>query len=750
MACLDRPVEPVATRTTSTFTRSLAATTVDKLDILLVVDNSGSMGDKQEILAEAVPDLVGTLVNPGCVNEMGVPVAFAGGPLDPCPAGATREFPPILDVHIGVITTSLGGSGSDTCTEVDDGARNDDRGRLISRADVDASDGTVDTYVGPGGNSLGFLAWDPGATKTPVGEADEAALFKNLTALVKGAGETGCGFEATLESWYRFLVDPDPYASLRLNDDGRIALEGTDRVLLEQRHNFLRSDSLLAILMLSDENDCSIQPAGRNYLVANTDRPMAKSSPTCAVDPQDRCCFSCDVEPPSGCEACTGHLSANEDKGNLRCWDQKRRFGFDFTYPVERYVNGLREPEVPTRNGDLVPNPLYTSRNGAVVRGADLVFLAGIVGVPWQSIARRGEDGEPDLNLGFQNAEELRDTNTWAAILGDPSCRRDASDPDDDCQPSDPRMRESSMPRTGGADGGGSLGAVGAFDSALANGAEWKAHLTPNGDLQYACIFDLVSPQPNGVDCRDEDGTFQNPLCFNDGSDPAFPPSPESDYGTVQFRAKAYPGLRQLEALRGMGSTGIVGSICPVTANPADKRLENGNQNPLYGYRPAVRAIVDRLSAEFRQCLPRTLSVDERRQVSCRVVESFLPQGDVACGAQCTALRGRSGPRADDPLVLEASNRIAATGRDANGRCFCEIEQLADDALSACQQEASVPRTNGEPVHGFCYVDATTAPPTGNQAIVADCPTNRRRKLRFTGEAPVRAGAETFISCAGD
>ena len=64
--CLDRPIEPVEPRTTSTIVERLTQSSVDKIDILLTIDNSRSMADKQAILQDAVPDLVNALVNPAC------------------------------------------------------------------------------------------------------------------------------------------------------------------------------------------------------------------------------------------------------------------------------------------------------------------------------------------------------------------------------------------------------------------------------------------------------------------------------------------------------------------------------------------------------------------------------------------------------------------------------------------------------------------------------------------------------------
>src|SRR6185436_9778288 len=87
---------------------------VDKIDLLFMVDNSVSMADKQEILQAAVPDLVGRLVNPVCVDANGnqFPDDTPADPDANCPAGKGREFEPILNINIGVITSSLGSFGA--------------------------------------------------------------------------------------------------------------------------------------------------------------------------------------------------------------------------------------------------------------------------------------------------------------------------------------------------------------------------------------------------------------------------------------------------------------------------------------------------------------------------------------------------------------------------------------------------------------------------------------------------------------
>ena len=56
-------------------------------------------------------------------------------------------------------------------------------------------------------------------------------------------------------------------------------------------------------------------------------------------------------------------------------------------YSTQRYIDGLTKETIKDRDGNEVANPLLVDSSGRR-RGDDLVFFAGIVGVPWQLIAR--------------------------------------------------------------------------------------------------------------------------------------------------------------------------------------------------------------------------------------------------------------------------------------------------------------------------------------------------------------------------
>ncbi len=742
---------------------------IERLDLLLMIDNSGSMGDKQRILRVAVPDLVERLLNPKCVQANGAPAAAQPKrSIDPCPDPATRrEFHPIYDVHLGVVTSSLGGHGADSCLG-DKTPSEDDHGRLVDRAPEGGL--PVPTWSGKG-----FLAWDPKAgatpsapTHNPPGESDQKALVDALGRIVAGAGEVGCGFENQLEAWYRFAIDPDPYQSIAV-ENGQAVLKGTDQKLLQQRKDFLRPDSLFAVIVLSDENDCSLRDGAGSFFAFQRYQPgsnksfhLPKPRAACAVDPSSDCCRSCGEPAGAGCDTSKDDCDANgdgkpdaiapeDDAINLRCFEQKRRFGVDFLQPLQRYVDGLTRFQLQDRFGQMVPNPLFADPSAAFVRDPSMVYLAGIVGVPWQDIARKNAAGKPDLvggldaegkaAGGFQNGGELAINGTWAVILGDPSC--DFAKPA--CRPKDPLMIESIQPRAGtNPVTGDALAPPQQADGPNPiNGHEWK--ISAKADMQYACIFPLVDPTSgkpapmdcalaapeSNCDCKSLGNFDMKPLCTG-------------ETGQLQARAKAYPARRELGVLKALGDQGIVASICPAQLG------DTGAAD--FGYRPAVGAIVERLGQGAlgdQLCLPNALPVDSAGRADCVIVEARRAADAGSCGCAAPARRSLA---PDDPLLAA----VKAIGAEP-WNCFCAIEQAAGDpdaagrpkALAACQDAPPelTPTSGGAPVDGWCYIDAERSPPLGNPEVVKKCPASEHRALRFSGTADAATGATLLIAC---
>jgi hypothetical protein len=780
--CLSRPVTEIAPTTSNLYVDQIKQTAIDKIDLLFMIDNSASMTDKQEILKEAVPVLLSRLVAPVCIDASGRRTGANAGANGQCPANmGEAEFSPIGDIHIGIISSSLGAHGGSECAQPTVGREhNDDKAHLLGSMRPEQFP-LARTW-----NDSGFLAWDSsGTANTPAGTGEAKPLVDAFQDMISAIDERGCGYEASLESWYRFLIDPEPPASveqvgnfsvrsskLTVNADGsRGPCTGCDEALLAQRKAFLRPDSLVAIVMLSDENDCSIRDDYVGWFVAS-EKAMPRATSQCETNPNDRCCRSCAQNeangPPDGCPALTTDSvcknvvgaekyvtwSSPNDSRSLRCYDQRRRFGFDLLYETSRYVNALTQPtiELQSSRGTFVKNPLFEGGSGKTARDPSLVFLAGIVGVPWQDIADDASLRGPGLT--YLTAKELTEKGRWRALLGDPS----ASPP---TLPTDPFMVETPGVRSG------TNGIAGVSISPATsmnprenpiNGHEQNIPLLD--DLQYACTFPLKSPKtctvadwPN-CDCAPK--PVQGDPNRPDSSAVAAANSPLCQGGAsinTQTWAKAYPGTRELRVLQGLGENAIVASICPKVMNAADPNKPSADPN--YGYNPAVNAILSRLQVTLAgKCLPRPLKTDGHGQVLCRVVEAQAPQKECNCG-----LDGRAELSSELETVvraqLRATDQCGGTGQDAcDDWCMCEIKQVEAEHLEACQtNQGGVPA-------GYCYIDAQAkvgADASTVQAIekqLALCPVNQRQRLRFVDSDPAHKtpaqGAFAFIACVGE
>lgn len=703
----------------------------NKLDLLMMIDNSISMGDKQHLLADAMQHLVNRLVQPRCLDEQGAATGQQATPGGVCPAGSQPEFLPFNDIHAAVVTSSLGSHGAagakDVCVSVED----DDHGQLL---------GIIRPSL-PSWNQSGFLVWDPKQVRSPVGIGDTAVFAAGLAQTVQAAGDKGCGYEASLEGWYRFLVDPEPPAAVVVPAGSSLAVvQGTSEQVLAQRAAFLRPDSVLGIVMLSDENDCSIQDEGYGWLIARA-APMYRSTSACLTNPNDNCCQSCaETTPRNGCPAITSDtecvkgtsLASGEDDLNLRCFHQKQRFGFDLLYPVQRYIDALTAAQVRRRSDNaLVANPIYATKAGLAPRSPEQVLLLGIVGVPWQDVATADSLTKPGLT--FLSEEGQLSDERWDIILGNPA----ASPP---VPPLDPFMVESPADRsTLDIPQANPVVAIEKLVTASstnprANGINGHEQVNQGArDLQYACTFALPNPivcdqaafdADKGCDCFAEDATFNRPLCQPPGGGAA---------GTTQYFGKAYPGLRELQVLKGIGGHGIVASTCPKSADL---------QSDSYGYRPAMDALAGRVAKQIgRSCLNRDAQADANGRTACSVITA---SSSASCS--CPAGQGLAKvPAAAVTPVLEelASVGYCGPGMSCEALCLCELTQLDGADLTACQNDDQSPN-----VPGFCYLNAVTGEAhAGKASLAEDCVGAAPRRIRFTGGAPAQSSI-ALLYCA--
>ncbi len=184
------------------------------VDMVFVIDDSGSMTEEQINLRAIVPRLIDPLISPP-LDAMGMPL-----------------YPPIEDLHVGIVSTNLGAGASlpSACASSDDGLFND-RYRILNAADPQYDPSCSASYPR-------YLSWSAAASAGyPLG------AFEHDLGCVAALGRGGCGFEQPLEALYRALT-----THLSATGDGLNDIAGEP---------FLRPDSILAIVILSDENDCS-------------------------------------------------------------------------------------------------------------------------------------------------------------------------------------------------------------------------------------------------------------------------------------------------------------------------------------------------------------------------------------------------------------------------------------------------------------------------------------------------------------
>jgi hypothetical protein len=636
----------------------------NKVDLLFDIDNSASMGDKQAYLAQAIPDLITRLVTPNCVDSGGNATGVVADVAGNCTTG-TVEFTPVHDMHIGIVTSSLGPRLGDACPTTGAGStqttaqgsvdrHNDDQGHLINRGSdpTNLSDYTESPVADLG--TADFLNWfpevatndggapSPGAP--PIG--DSAQLEQDFQSMVVGVHQFGCGIESQLESWYRFLVQPDPYASLAkvtVSNQAVAQWVGVDSVLLAQRADFLRPDSLVAIIVLSDENDSEVDVrsfSGTAYNFMSAEFPPPRGTSVCLTNPNDPGCTSCAFgQNPTDPQCMTSGgvypASVPTDWGfdlNLRHVHEKQKYGVSVQFPIQRYVLGLTSSKVPARTDEYptgatsyqgltnlnCTNPLFAAQLPAPpanvdpstwsptaaelcnltpgTRRPDSIYYTHIGGVPHQLLQT-----DP-TNPGSPQKATLTAAD-WTLILGNDPLNYDYSG-------IDPHMVESYQSRVGVAvpTGGFPVSDPSTPEGTdPINGREWVTDSTMaehSGllvDREYACTFQLATPRhcdaaataadPTLIDQCDctppqpGTGTFthaQVPAVCNDTT------TTQQDY------AKAYPTIRELLLAKLLGEVpganeGVISSICPIHT------VEGEAGDPLYGYRPAVSAIVERL-----------------------------------------------------------------------------------------------------------------------------------------------------------
>jgi hypothetical protein len=197
-------------------TRQFKQSVNHKLDILFMVDDSSSMAPLQAKMQAQLPAFMDAL------------------------ADDTGKLP---DLHVGVVSSSYGGgawSNVNQChaASTDPNTLGDDQGRLLQGA------------IGPNPSPCTMLHsgekylrnGDGSAADPPNFDGDIRNAFKCIALL----GDKGCGFESQFESVYYGLYK------------GSLPLGSGDNQDPDNG-GFLRPEAVLAIVMVTNEDDCSVR-----------------------------------------------------------------------------------------------------------------------------------------------------------------------------------------------------------------------------------------------------------------------------------------------------------------------------------------------------------------------------------------------------------------------------------------------------------------------------------------------------------
>jgi hypothetical protein len=239
------------------------------------------MAEEQKKLNAVLPNLVRAL---GLGTKDGRPRV----------TGAAPDFPPVESLHIGVVSSDLGLNGApsqnscgdrsfvpterDTRTATqrinkpvgDDGILQVTTAVAVAGIFAPSAQGTTVQEVVPADPSCSNVAFEPNQRFVAFSAGDSVDEAAHRFSCIAKLGRNGCGLEQQLEASLKALTPPDSnikFTAQSPNGHGNALRAGSPSGF---NQGFLREDAILALVLISDEEDCSIPDKSRAIFDATT------------------------------------------------------------------------------------------------------------------------------------------------------------------------------------------------------------------------------------------------------------------------------------------------------------------------------------------------------------------------------------------------------------------------------------------------------------------------------------------------
>ncbi|WP_258183073.1 vWA domain-containing protein [Enhygromyxa salina] len=304
--CLNHPLKPVELEKSSTDEEQIDLIVNKDVDILFVIDNSGSMGEEQAILANNFGSFIEVLEQETVEANYRIGVTTSDNGNRWCETGVTT--PEAGNLVMSSCKDRIGdfvfNNGE---TDASDIACNDICTLDAAALEVLPTTTDVDSIAAP----RPWLENIEGKKNIPA-TTDTVEAFKCLGP----QGINGCGFESQLESMYLALIRAQSAE--------------------EASYGFLRANAILAVVFVTDEADCSYNKSFSEIFEQDGNK-VFWSDPT-ALYPTSAVCWnagvSCSGDPSNydSCDAVNKDVDGNEDVDDAAA----------VLHPMSRYI-GLIE-----------------------------------------------------------------------------------------------------------------------------------------------------------------------------------------------------------------------------------------------------------------------------------------------------------------------------------------------------------------------------------------------------------------------